>query len=966
MATRPRLFLVDGYALIYRAFHAAGAGRPLATSRGENTAIPWGIANFLERLRKTHAPEYLGWVHDAGLSDREVTFADYKANRVALEPEAQADFDRGVERVEQLLAAQHVPLLELAGYEADDVIATLAVQAVAAGVDAVVVSPDKDLLQLVRPGITILNPYHGRPGATTEKWYDLANAHERLGVPPEQVVDYLALVGDTADNVPGVKGIGEKGAIALLQQWGSLDAILANVDALTPPRAQKAIAAGIDAAQMSRQLVTAQYDLAVTLDLEALAVRPADHAALRALYVELEFQSLARALGDGTPGTASAAEGTASGRSAGAAAGSDSAIVPAALDPAAAALIGLPTQYTLVDTPEALEALVAKVRAVGRFAFDTETELEPGAPSIVTPLRAELVGISLALAPGEAYYLPFGHRAPGGQGALALGEVTEGTSVVRNLPPLSDPRCAGLVALLGDAALPKCAQNAKYDLLVLRKAGVTVRGIGFDTMLASYLLDPGRRSHGLDALAFELLQHTMISYESVTGKGKAQVPFAEVPMARAVEYAAEDADYTFRLWALFAPRLEAEGLAPLLRELELPLVGVLADMEWTGVAIDRAHFAALKERFAAEKAVVERRIWDEAGEEFNINSNPQLRTILFDKLGLPVKKKTATGPSTDASVLQELADEGHALPVLLMEYRELAKLEATYLDALPALVNPRTGRLHTSYSQTVAATGRLASSDPNLQNIPIRTAMGREIRRGFIPRAGWQFLAADYSQIELRLLAHLSGDPAFVAAFRAGGDIHRQTASVIFDVPLEAVTSEMRARAKTINFATIYGQGPFSLARQLKITQDEAKAFIATYFERFAGVRQYLDACVARARETGYAETMFGRRRRIPELRERNFNIRAFGERIAQNSPIQGSAADLIKRAMLDVAAALAASGLQSTMLLQVHDELVFEGPPEEMPGLSALVKDKMEGAAALSVPLLVEIGVGDTWLDAK
>ncbi len=941
---RKRLFLIDGYALIYRAFHATAGGRPLSTSRGENTAIPWGIANFLDRLRKTHAPEYLGWVHDAGLSEREELYADYKATRVALEPEAQADFDRGVERVEQLLSAQRIPLLELANFEADDVIATLAVRAVEAGVEAVVVSPDKDLLQLVRPGIRVLNPYHGRPGATTEKWYDVDNAHERLGVPPQQVVDYLALVGDVSDNVPGVKGIGDKGARDLLAQWGSLDAILAHVDVLAPPRTQKAIAAGREAAELSRALVTARYDLDVALDLEALTVEPPDAAALRALYVELEFSSLARAVGDVAP--VAEASGSA-----------DAALA----DPPVA------TTYTVVDTVAGLEQLVAAVRAAGRMAFDTETELEPGAPPIVTPLRADLVSVAIALAPGEAYYLPLGHRPPGGQRTLDLGEGDAGEAPpVRNLPPLGDPRLAPLVALLEDPTVAKIAQNAKYDVLVLRRAGVTVRGVVYDTMLGSYLLDPGRRSHGLDALVFELLHHTMIPYEAVTGKGKAQIPFAEVPVERAAAYACEDADYTWRLWEYLAPRLEAEGLVHLLTDLELPLIGVLADMEWVGVRIDVAHFAQLKTRFVAERTAVERRIWDAAGEEFNINSNPQLRTILFEKLGLPVKKKTATGPSTDASVLQELADEGHALPVLLMEYRELAKLEATYLDALPALVDPRTGRLHTSYAQTVAATGRLSSSDPNLQNIPIRTAIGRDIRRGFVPRAGWKFLAADYSQIELRLLAHLSGDEAFVSAFRAGGDIHRQTAAVIFDVPLESVTSEMRARAKTINFATIYGQGPFSLSKQLKVPQDEAKAFIATYFERFAGVRHYLDDCVRLARERGYAETIIGRRRRIPEIKDRNFNVRSFGERIAQNSPIQGSAADLIKQAMLDVAAALAASGLQSTMLLQVHDELVFEGPPDEMQPLTALVRTAMEGAATLSVPLVVDVGIGDNWVDAK
>jgi DNA polymerase-1 len=512
----------------------------------------------------------------------------------------------------------------------------------------------------------------------------------------------------------------------------------------------------------------------------------------------------------------------------------------------------------------------------------------------------------------------------------------------------------------------KTAHNAKYDLLVLRRAGVTLRGLDFDSMLASYVHDPGRRSHAIDALALEFLGRSMTDYSELCGKGKNAISFDEVPVDAARDYSCADSDVALQLRAVFAPRLEEHALTALLAEVELPLVTVLADMESAGITIDLPWFASLKERFARERGAVEQQIYDAAGEEFNINSNPKLREILFGKLGLPVKKKTATGPSTDASVLQELADEGHALPLLLMEYRELSKLENTYLDTLPALVNPRTGRLHTSFNQTVASTGRLSSSDPNLQNIPIRRELGRAIRRGFVPRSGWKLLAADYSQIELRLLAHLSRDPAFVSAFKAGGDIHRQTASVIFGVPLPAVTSEMRARAKTINFATIYGQGAHSLSRQLKIEHAEARDFIDTYFERFAGVRAFLDSTVAQAKQRGYVETIFRRRRYIPELQDRNFNIRAFGERTAQNSPIQGSAADLIKVAMIHVHDALAASGMAASMLLQVHDELVFEVPPKEIDALRALVEREMTTAVELDVPLVVDIGVGDNWLDCK
>jgi DNA polymerase-1 len=939
---KPRLFLVDGYALVYRAFHAVGS-RPLSTRHGENTSIPWGIANFLERLRKAHAPTHLGWVHDAGMSGREVVFPAYKATRIALEMEQRADFERGVERVGQLLRAQGIPLLRLQGYEADDVIATLAQQALGAGIDTVVVSPDKDLLQLVRPGIRVLNPYHGRPGATIEKWYDESNALERLGVPPRQVVDYLGLVGDSSDNVPGVKGIGEKGALELLARWDSIEAMLDHLDEVMPLRARNALREHESEARLSKQLATLRRDCPITLELAPLTVSPPDTDALRALYVELEFAGLARSLGN-TVGV------TATVRS------------------------ELPTDYRVVNTVSALNDVVGRARKRGRFVLSTETELEYGAPvlpprddkdlrTLATPLRANLIAISIALAPGEAYYLPLGHRRPEAQSSLALDAIPEPD--VANLPPLNDPGMAALTELLADESVAKIGHDAKYDMLVLRRAGVTVLGVTFDTKLAAYLLEPSRRSYALDVLVFDLLRHTMTQRDMLRGKGRKQVSFAEVGLESARDCSCECADYTCRLFEHFAAAFGQQELSRLLTELELPLVAVLAEMEWTGVAIDTARLESLKTRFQAERQEIERRIWAAAGEEFNINSTPKLREILFDKLGLPAKKRTATGASTDATVLQELADEGHALPVLLMDYRELSKLENTYLDTLPLLVNPRTGRLHTSYSQT-AATGRLSSSDPNLQNIPVRTELGRAIRRGFVPRAGWKFLAADYSQVELRLLAHMSGDPAYVEAFRAGGDIHKQTATVIFGVDFDAVTPEMRARAKTINFATIYGQGAFSLSKQLKIEVEEAKRFIATYFERFAGVRRFLDQCVERARERGYSETIFGRRRWIPELREKNYNVRAFGERIAQNSPIQGSAADLIKFAMLRAALEMRRHGLESAMLLQVHDELVFEGPPSELPSLKALVTDAMENVTTLSVPLLVDVGIGDNWLDAK
>ena len=982
----PRLFLVDGYALIYRAFYAL-MSRPLTTSRGENTSAVWGVSNFLHRLLTTHRPEYVAWVHDSGLSFRHETYPAYKATREKLGEELQADFDRGMQRIVQVLEGYRIPIVVLPGYEADDVIGTLARVATTEGLNVVVVSGDKDFQQLVRPGVWLLNPGRGGAAAVEEHWVGVENAAERLGVPPDRVTDYLALVGDSSDNIPGVRGIGDKTARELVNSYGSLEEIITRAPDLPQKRPREALLAHAAEARLSKALVTIREDLPVALDLDQLRVREPDSDMLRDLWVELEFHSLARDL---LPRTAAKAS----------------------------------RKYVTVETVNQMQAVVERARAVGRLSLDTETVADPDSPQSGDPLRARLVSISIAVAPGEAYYFPLLHReraaaqgdflldmsgdraptdAPGDRQSAADGDASadsggqtaprarrkraktaaavrtgQGDSIaaralaeprmppVRNLPSVDSQAMAPLRELLADPEVKKTAQNAKFDLLALRRAGIVLDGVEFDPMLASYVLDPGRRSHGLDVLALEFLDHTMTSYDELCGKGRNSIPFDQCPVDAARDYSCEDADMALRLRTIFEPQLETYALTPLFRDVEMPLLGVLAHMEWQGVAIDRAWFAELKERFAREREAVERQIYDTAGMEFNINSNLQLREVLFERLGLPSRKRTATGPSTDATVLQELADEGHAIPQMLMEYRELSKLESTYLDTLPALVNPRTGRIHTSFNQTVAATGRLSSSDPNLQNIPIRRELGRDIRRGFIPRSGWSFVAADYSQIELRLLAHLSGDQAFVDAFHAGGDIHRQTAAIIFDVPIDSVTSEMRARAKTINFATIYGQGPVALSRQLKIEVSEARDFISRYFERFAGIRDYLDAQVEFAREHGYVQTLFGRRRYVPELRDRNFNIRAFGERTAANSPIQGSAADLIKIAMIRIHRRLRDSGMKTVMLLQVHDELVFETPPEEGEGAQSLVREEMEHAAELSVPLVVDIGTGGNWMETK
>jgi len=930
----PRLFLVDGYALIYRAFFALIA-RPLTTSRGENTSAAWGVVNFLQRLLATHRPDYLGWVHDSGLSFRHERYPDYKATREKLGEELQADFDRGMERIGSLLDAYKVPVITLKGYEADDVIGTMARLGVDAGLDVVVVSGDKDFQQLVRPGVRLLNPGRGGAAAVEEQWVTTENASERLGVPADRVTDYLALVGDSSDNIPGVKGIGDKTAAELVATYGTLENILANAESITKKRPREALLTQAAAARLSKELVTIREDLPISLDLSALAVSEPDHARLKDLFVDLEFHSLAKEHATAAPRPVKRA------------------------------------RYVTVDTIAALEKVYARARAVPHIAIDTETVVDPDSPLEIDPLRSKLVGLSIAVAPGEAYYLPFRHRPhrPAQHELLpdsAPPSAADASASIRNLPAIDSAELAPLRALLEDPRVRKTAQNSKFDTLVLRRAGVRLAGVDFDTMIASYVLDPGRRSHGLDVLALEFLDHKMTTYDDLCGKGRNAVPYDECAVSAARDYSCEDADMALQLRALFEPQLDAYSLTKLMCEIEMPLVGVLAEMEWQGVSIDRPWFASLKERFQRERERVEQDIYEAAGEPFNINSNPKLRQILFEKLELPVLKRTPSGPSTDASVLQQLAEQGHALPALLMEYRELSKLEGTYLDALTALVHPGDGRIHTSFNQTVASTGRLSSSDPNLQNIPIRRELGRDIRRGFIPRPGWNLIAADYSQIELRLLAHLSADTAFVNAFRAGGDIHRQTASIIFDVPIEQVTSDMRARAKTINFATIYGQGANALSRQLRIEPAEAKRFISEYFERFRGIRLYLDSMVEFARENGYVQTLFGRRRYITELRARNFSVRQFGERTATNSPIQGSAADLIKIAMIRIHDSLRTSGARSIMILQVHDELVFEAPTDEVASLRELVSHEMEHAAELFVPLVVDIGVGDNWLDTK
>ena len=921
-----RLFLVDGYALIYRAFFAMIA-RPLTTQRGENTSAAWGVTNFLLRLREKHHPDYLGWVLDRGESFRHREYPEYKATREKLGAELQQDFDRSLERIAELLAAFRVPVLAVEGFEADDVIGTLAPAGVAAGLQSVIVSGDKDFYQLIAPGIALLNPGRGGPGAVEEQWVDESNAAERFGVPPQRIVDYFALVGDSSDNIPGVKGIGDKTAVELLNSYGTLDAILAHAADITGKRAREALQAHAAEAVLSRDLVTIRRDVPITLELDRLAVSPPDREELERLFIELEFRTLIPKLD-----------------------------LPQLNSSGPVSEIALPTTpaappAAVVSDVASLERVIAACRRAPLVALDTVT-------TSLDALRGELVGMSLAVGSGASWYLPFAHIAP--DGLLA------GDAAPTNLPPLGSAQLEGLRALLADRGMPKAGHNIKRDWLVLRRAGVPLAGVAYDSMLAAFVLDPGRRSFALDELARDRLGIRLKTRDDLTGRGKGQRAFSEVAIAEAARGGCDNVEAVLQLRAAFAPELEDHHLGPLLDTVELPLVGVLGDMEWSGVLVDRTLLAELSRGFTAELVTLERQLYAAAGGEFNLNSTPQLRTLLFDNLQLPVLKKTKTGASTDFDVLEELAGMGHEVPKLLIAYRELSKLKSTYVDALPGYIHPETGRIHTSFNQVGAATGRLSSSDPNLQNIPVRTERGESIRRAFVAAPGFRLLVADYSQIELRLLAHFSEDPAFVRAFEQGGDIHRQTAAVIFAVPQDQVTAEMRAQAKTINFATIYGQGPVALARQLGITLDAAKAFIKQYFERFAGVRAWLDRTIVQAREKGYVETLFARRRYIPELKDRNFNIRAFGERTATNSPLQGSAADLIKVAMTRIHAALPAEAPGSRMLLQVHDELVFEVPEGQESSAKELVKRHMEGAASLRVPLVVSVGVGTNWVDAK
>lgn len=892
MSQRPTLYLIDGHALLYKAYHAMG---PLTTKSGEPTGALFGFLQIFKRLTTTNKPSHLAIVLDpAGPTFRSDIYPAYKANRPPQPPE----LTRQLDRLEEVLALMRTPVVRRAGFEADDLIATLAKWAVEQGRDAVIVSVDKDLYQCIRPGVTMLREHLGKIEIV-----DDAGVHERMGVRPDQIADYLALLGDTSDNIPGVAGIGKKRAAELLAEFGTLEALLAAAVGRTKPKFWESLANGAEAARLSRRLATVKDDVPLDPQWDSFAWQPVVTPELRDLFLKLEFRTLVDDMGG----------------------------VPVAERRVA---------YETIRTADQLSRVVGALRASGMASIDTET-------TGFDPFADSLVGISLSWAENQACYIPI--ATPDRDEGLAL-EV-----VVAGLGPLLAP----------GSGVRWCAHNWRFDYKMLRQAGFPVGPIDNDTLIAAFLIDSDRPSNALKQLAVAELGIQMTEIGELIGPADDLVSMASmaaVPVEKVSEYACQDADVTRQLAERFAPRIADGQLDGVLRAIELPLTPVLARMELAGVRIDRPWFAELGAKSRARLDELTREIHGLAGRPFNINSTKQLAEILFEELKLPKGKKTQNGFSTDVTVLEELAPL-HDLPARLLEYRQLEKLRGTYIEALPALVNRKTGLLHTSFNQTIAATGRLSSSDPNLQNIPVRTEAGRQIRRGFIPRtAGWKMLAADYSQIELRILAHLSGDTALGEAFRQGGDIHTLTASRIFSLPMESVSKEQRTQAKALNFGIIYGMTAFRLARDFNVPIKTAEQFIADYFAVYSGVRAWIDATLDECRRDGFVRTMGGRRRFIPDIRSTNGQVRSQAERVATNTPIQGTSADMIKIAMIRIDERLRREGRRALMTLQVHDELIFDVPEDEIDAVRALVVEEMAAAMPLAVPIQVDAEVGDHW----
>ncbi len=887
-----RLFLIDGNSLLYRSYYAI---RDLSTSQGFPTNAIFGFVAALRKILDQEKPEYLGVVFDIkGPTVRHLAYKDYKAQRRPM-PE---DLAAQVPVLKEVLQALRIPTAEYENYEADDVLATLARRAAGKNVRAVIVTTDKDLLQVVDDTTVVYNP-------AKEITIDADHVKDYFGVSAGQVVDVLSLWGDPTDNVPGVPGIGEKTAKSLIEEFGSLDNLLANLSRVRNPRVRERIDQNREALELSRRLVTVVRDLDLDLDLEAYAVSDPDRDEVLRLFKELEFTTL---LG---------------------------------------AFLKKPRPekraYRAIFREEELEALCARIKQSRSVSLDTETD----SPS---PTRARIVGMSFALVPGEAFYLPLGHDYLGAT------------------PQIPRERAfAVLRGVLEDPDIAKTGQNIKYDAIVLRREGIVLRGIERDTMVLSYLLEPNWGVHSLERLALAYLQTAKSPYESVVGKGKSQRTMNAVEIERVVPYACQDADLALELAAVLWEKVREKNLESLYCDIERPLIGLLAQMEIWGVRVDREVLGDISRELEAELQACEKQIHELAGGPFNINSPRQLGAVLFHKLGLPATKRTRVtkGFSTSLDILEELAAL-HPLVRLVLEYRQKSKLKSTYADALPELINPETNRIHTSYNQTVASTGRLSSSDPNLQNIPARGEWGVRFRRAFIPEKGHSLLAADYSQIELRILAHLSGDPALIETFLKDGDIHEETARLVFGGQTGVPEPEMRRRAKVINFSIIYGTSGFSLAKELGTSTSEAQRFIDRYFEELPLVRDYLDRIVREAAERGYSETLFGRQRQVPELRQADKGTQQAGRRIALNMPIQGSAADLIKVAMLHIFEDFRKRKLRARMILQVHDELVFEVPEVERAEVEAIVRERMENVRPLRVPIKVHLGWGANWADAK
>ncbi|MCS6844888.1 MAG: DNA polymerase I [Caldilineales bacterium] len=934
----PKLLLIDGHSLAFRAYHALPAN--MATRSGEPTNATYGFVSMLLNVLKEQQPDYVAVAFDVGKTFRHEQFPDYKGHRERM-PD---DLAHQVDRIQQVVEALNIPIFTRDGYEADDVLGTLAKQAEAQGVETLIVTGDRDIVQCVTDRVHVLTS--GRKFSDVIV-YTPETVRERWGLAPRQLIDLKALLGDTSDNVPGVKGIGEKTATTLVQTYGSLEGIYDHLDEVTPKRVQEALAQGREAAFLSKRLVTIVTDVpGVALDLEACRLHDYDQAEVTELFRELEFRTLMDRL---PPSTRAAPP---------AAAPSGQLALFGEEAPAEAA--AEPSPYPIVNTQEALDRLVRTLQSAELIAFDTET-------TAVDAQQAELVGIAVAWGEGQSAYIPVGHKlsTADGQRTMAGSPATVGMSQL----PLPVVLTALKPVLEGEGS-EKAAHNAEYDLTLLLRHGIRVGGPLFDTMIAQWLIDPASRNLGLKNLAWQRLGVDMTPITDLIGSGKNQGTMDTVPIAAAARYAAADTDMTWRLVPLLRKDLDDLALTRLFREVEMPLVPVLVDMQMAGVLLDVPFLQQMSADLRRRLGEIEAEIYRLVGYSFNINSTQQLSDVLFGTLGLPTAglKKTQSGHySTAAGVLEGFRGL-HPVIDLILEHRQISKLLSTYVDALPTMVNPRTGRVHTSFNQTGAETGRLSSSNPNLQNIPVRTELGREIRRAFIAPPGAKLLAADYSQVELRILAHISQDQNMLAAFRAGADIHRTTAAIIYGVPPEQVTPEQRSIAKMVNFATSYGVSAYGLSSRTNLSRGEAQAFLDAYFRTYPGIRRYVDETIRKAYEQGYVETLLGRRRYFPILKNRSGGQaeRQQAERAAINHPIQGTAADIIKIAMVRLHAALRERGLVARMLLQVHDELVLEVPDQELDVVAPLVRQTMEAAYPLDAALKVDMEVGPNWFEME